>query len=179
MSVARLTIAAGRVHADERRKRIGWWEGGSALQPRGRSIVLLALTHDCWLFEGESIDAVGLLHADDVQYLWLPLAHAFGKVLEVAQVRIGFTSAIDGRIDKLVDNLAAVRPTLVASVPRIFEKVHNRVVAQAKEGAGLKACIFNWAIAVGKEVSAIKQKGPPIARGLKIRVWRCGPTGQK
>ena len=71
---------------------------------------------------------MGLLTQDDVQYLWLPLAHVFGKVLEVTQpVRIGFATAIDGRVEKIVENLAVIRPTFVAAVPRIFEKVYNRV----------------------------------------------------
>jgi long-chain acyl-CoA synthetase len=87
---------------------------------------------------------------DDVQYLWLPLSHSFGKVLEAAQIRIGFTSAIDGRVDKMVDHLAEVKPTFVAAVPRVFEKVHNKVVMGAQESGGLKLKIFTWAMGVGR-----------------------------
>jgi long-chain acyl-CoA synthetase len=94
---------------------------------------------------------------DDVQFFWLPLAHSFGKVLEVAQFRIGFHTAIDGRIDKLVENLAHVKPTFVAAVPRIFEKVYNKSVETAKKGGGLKYSIFKWAIGVGKECSKLRQ----------------------
>jgi long-chain acyl-CoA synthetase len=74
-------------------------------------------------------------------------------------VRIGFYTAVDGRIDKIVDNLGVVKPTLVCAVPRIFEKVHNKVVAGAREGGGLKYAIFKWAFGVGREVSALRQKG--------------------
>src|SRR5205085_7206703 len=90
---------------------------------------------------------------------WLPLSHVFGKVLEAAQLHIGFPTAVDGRIDKLVENLAVIRPTFVAAVPRIFEKVHNKVVEKAKEGGGMKANIFQWAVRVGLQASAVKQQG--------------------
>jgi long-chain acyl-CoA synthetase len=117
------------------------------------------LTHDNWAYEAEAIDALGLLRLDDVQYLWLPLSHSFGKVLEVAQLRIGFVTAVDGRVDRLVDNLAAVRPTFVAAVPRIFEKVHARVVAGAVEGGPIKEGIFRWAFAAGARASALRRSG--------------------
>ncbi len=130
------------------------YTSGTTGKPKG-----VELTHDCWVYEGEGIDALGILKTDDVQYLWLPLAHSFGKVLEAAQIRIGFATAVDGRIDKLVDNLAAVQPTFVAAVPRIFEKVHNKVVAGATEAGGLKASIFRWAVGVGREWSRTKQAG--------------------
>jgi len=117
------------------------------------------LTHDAWIYEAEAIDALGLLGVDDLQYLWLPLAHIFGKVLQVAQLRIGFPTAIDGRVDRLVENLARVRPTFIAAVPRIFEKVYNRVVVAAKDAGGARYAIFRWAFAVGAEVSRLRRAG--------------------
>ncbi len=129
------------------------YTSGTTGQPKG-----VELTHDCWVYEGKAIDDLGIIHENDVQYFWLPLAHVFGKVLEAAQIRIGFPTAIDGRIDKLVDNLAVIQPTFIAAVPRIFEKVHNKVVAGAKAGSPLKYKIFKWAIAVGKQVSALRQQ---------------------
>lgn len=130
------------------------YTSGTTGVPKG-----VELTHDCWVFEGKAIDDLGLLKEDDLQYFWLPLAHSFGKVLEAAQVRIGFTTAIDGRIDKLVDNLAVIQPTFIAAVPRIFEKVYNKVIAGAKAGSPLKYKIFQWSIGVGKEVSLLRQRG--------------------
>ena len=129
------------------------YTSGTTGKPKG-----VVLTHDCWVYEGDAIDEMKLLVRDDVQYLWLPLAHSFGKVLEVAQIKIGFQSAVDGRLDKLVENLAAVRPTFVAAVPRIFEKVYNKMVENARKGGAVKYGIFKWAMAVGKEVSALQQK---------------------
>ena len=71
---------------------------------------------------------------DDLQYLWLPLSHVFGKALIAIQLRIGFATAVDGRIDKIVENLGQVHPTFMAGAPRIFEKVRARVMTTAAHG---------------------------------------------
>jgi long-chain acyl-CoA synthetase len=128
------------------------YTSGTTGRPKG-----VELTHDVWVYEAEAIDALGILTAGDLQYLWLPLAHIFGKVLEVTQLRIGFPTAIDGRVDRLVDNLPRVRPTFIAAVPRIFEKIYNRVIETAKEKGGVTYAIFRWAFGVGMEVSRLRQ----------------------
>ena len=130
------------------------YTSGTTGRPKG-----VELLQDCWAYTAEAAEETGFLHADDVQFLWLPLAHSFGKVLEVLQLRIGFVTAVDGRVDKIVDNLAEVRPTFVAAVPRIFEKVHNRVVQGAHEKGGLTASIFRWAMGVGRTVSRLRADG--------------------
>jgi long-chain acyl-CoA synthetase len=141
------------------------YTSGTTGRPKG-----VELTHDCWVYEAEGLDACGILRSDDVQLLWLPMAHSFGKVLQAIQIKLGFESAVDGRQEKLVDNLASVRPTFVAAVPRVFEKVYNKVVAGAKEGGGLKYTIFKWAIENGKQASAMRQKGqqPGGLLGIKL-----------
>jgi len=130
------------------------YTSGTTGKPKG-----VILTHDCWVYEGEAIAEMKLLVPEDVQFFWLPLAHSFGKVLESAQLAIGFHTAIDGRVDKIIENLGQVKPTFVAAVPRIFEKVYNKVVDGAKKGGGLKYSIFKWSIEVGKEVSKLRQSG--------------------
>lgn len=141
------------------------YTSGTTGQPKG-----VELTHDCWIYEGQAIAELGLLETDDLQYLWLPLSHVFGKVLESAQLHIGFATAVDGRIDKLVANLAVVRPTFVAAVPRIFEKVHNKVVGGAREGGAVKRAIFKWAVGVGRQASALRQQGEEPRGWLGVQV---------
>jgi len=136
------------------------YTSGTTGRPKG-----VELTHDAWISQAEAIDALGILTIDDLQYLWLPLAHIFGKVLEVAQLRIGFPTAIDGRVDRLVDNLPKVRPTFIAAVPRIFEKIYNRVIGTARDAGGVTFTIFKWAFGVGAEVSRLRQAGQ-LPRGL-------------
>jgi long-chain acyl-CoA synthetase len=129
------------------------YTSGTTGKPKG-----VMLTHDNWVYEGEAIDNLGIITPADKQFLFLPLAHSFAKVLEIAFIRIGVPTAIDGDIDSLVDNLGVVKPTFMGAVPRIFEKVYNKVVSNAREGGGVKLKIFTWAMGVGKEVSALRQK---------------------
>ena len=89
----------------------------------------------------------------------MPLAHVFGKVLLTFPLQIGFTTAIDGRIDKIVDNLAVVRPTFMGAAPRIFEKAYGRITMMMEEEGGLKLKLFNWASGVGREVSELREQG--------------------
>ena len=140
------------------------YTSGTTGRPKG-----VELTHEAWIYEAEAIDALGLLTVDDLQYLWLPLAHIFGKVLEVAQLRIGFPTAIDGRVDRLVDNLPRIRPTFIAAVPRIFEKIYNKVIGTAKEAGGISYTIFKWAFAVGMHVSRLRQAGQEPQGALALR----------
>ena len=140
------------------------YTSGTTGKPKG-----VELTHSNWVYEAEGIRELGLLKEDDVQYLWLPLAHSFGKVLECAQVRIGFSSGIDGRVDKILDGMAAVKPTFVAAVPRIFEKVHAKVVGGAKDAGGLKWKIFQWAVSVGREASKVTQAGGKVSGLLEFK----------
>ncbi|HRY45309.1 MAG TPA: AMP-binding protein, partial [Thermoanaerobaculia bacterium] len=140
------------------------YTSGTTGRPKG-----VELTHDCWVYEAEGIDALGLLTEDDRQFLWLPLAHSFGKVLEAAQLRIGFSTAVDGRVEKIVENLGQVRPTFVAAVPRIFEKIYNKIVGGAKEAGGAKWAIFSWAVGVGREVSKLRLAGKEPAGLLALK----------
>jgi long-chain acyl-CoA synthetase len=130
------------------------YTSGTTGRPKG-----VMLTHDNWLFEAETLADLSILGPTDKQLLFLPLAHSFGKVLEVLFIRLGVATAIDGVIDDLVANLAVVRPTVMAGVPRVFEKVYNRVVTGAREGGGLKLKVFQWALDVGGRVSKLRQQG--------------------
>ncbi len=119
----------------------------------------MRLPHSAWTYEAAAIDALHMLSSDDLQYLWLPLSHVFGKVLLTLPLQIGFPTAVDGRVDKIVENLAVVRPTFMGAAPRIFEKAHARVEGMMEEEGGAKKKIFDWAVGVGRKVSKAKQAG--------------------
>jgi long-chain acyl-CoA synthetase len=140
------------------------YTSGTTGTPKG-----VRLTHDCWVYEGMAVENARLLTPEDVQYLWLPLAHSFGKVLLAAQVATGSSAAIDGRVDKIIDNLATVAPTFMAAAPRIFEKVRGRVVTMAEDEGGPKLKIFNWAMGVGREVSRLRLAGKEPGAVLKAK----------
>jgi long-chain acyl-CoA synthetase len=140
------------------------YTSGTTGRPKG-----VELSQSCWTYEGAAVEAVEVLLPSDVQFLWLPLSHSFGKVLLAAQLQIGFASAVDGRVDQIVENLGAVKPTFMAGPPRIFEKVHARVVQTARSEGGVKARIFDWAFDVGRQVSRRRQQGLEPVGMLKVQ----------
>ncbi|WP_344682388.1 long-chain fatty acid--CoA ligase [Saccharopolyspora taberi] len=139
------------------------YTSGTTGPPKG-----VRLRHSAWTYEGAAVAEQRVLSLDDVQYFWLPMAHAFGKVLMCAQLAVGFPTAIDGRIDRLVDNLAVVRPTFMGAAPRIFEKVHGRIVTMAASEGGLKKKLFDWAFAVGLQVSRTRRAGGRVPPRLAV-----------
>lgn len=136
------------------------YTSGTTGKPKG-----VRLAHRAWVYEGETIAGFGILGEDDLQLLWLPLAHAFGKVLISAQLACGYASAIDGRVDKIVENMGTVKPTFMGAAPRIFEKAHAKVSTQQK---GVKEALFNAAFAVGRDVSRRKREGTSVPLPLNI-----------
>ncbi|MEO5710907.1 MAG: AMP-binding protein, partial [Nocardioidaceae bacterium] len=133
------------------------YTSGTTGRPKG-----VRLQHKSWTYEGAAIQAQGILDETDLQFLWLPMAHSFGKVLLSTQLACGFATAVDGRVDKIIDNLAVVRPTFMGAAPRIFEKAHGRIVTmQASEG-GAKEKIFKQAFKVGLQVDQLKREGKPV-----------------
>ena len=143
------------------------YTSGTTGRPKG-----VELPHDCWLFVAESVEETGVIDPTDLQYFWLPLAHVFGKAVIAVCIGVGIPTAVDGRVDRIAENLAVVKPTFVGAVPRIFEKIHGKVLGQALAAGGLKAAIFRWAVGVGAKVSAERQKGrrPGPWRALQHRV---------
>jgi long-chain acyl-CoA synthetase len=140
------------------------YTSGTTGRPKG-----VRLRHSSWTYEGAAVASQGLLGLDDVQYLWLPMAHSFGKVLLTTQLCIGFETAVDGRVDKIIDNLAVVRPTFMGAAPRIFEKAHARIVTMTQNEGGAKAKIFDWAFKVGTDVSRRKLAGEAVPPHLTLQ----------
>ncbi|MGW7490110.1 AMP-dependent synthetase/ligase [Streptomyces sp. NPDC054786] len=149
------------------------YTSGTTGRPKG-----VQLPHDCWSYMARAIPSTGMISEEDVQYLWLPLAHVFGKVLTAGQIAAGHVIAVDGRVDKIIENLPVVRPTYMAAVPRIFEKVYNGVAAKARAGGGAKYKIFQWAAEVAREYAKVSQDNfrrtgnasVPFALGAKHKI---------
>ncbi|HWS93654.1 MAG TPA: long-chain fatty acid--CoA ligase [Mycobacterium sp.] len=143
------------------------YTSGTTGRPKG-----VRLTHGAWTYTAAAIDALNILGPDDLNFLWLPLAHAFGKVMLALPLQIGFPTAIDGRVERIVDNLATLRPTIMGAAPRIFEKAHARIEGMVAEQGRLTKRIFDWAIGVGVKVSETRQAGkkPSLASSLAYKV---------
>jgi long-chain acyl-CoA synthetase len=140
------------------------YTSGTTGKPKG-----VRLRHRSWVYEGAAIEAQGILSQDDLQFLWLPMAHSFGKVLLSTQLACGFPTAVDGRVEKIVDNLGVVKPTFMGAAPRIFEKAHGRIVTmQAAEG-GAKEKLFKKAFEVGIKVDRLQREGKSVPLPLRLQ----------
>ncbi|HRD11288.1 MAG TPA: long-chain fatty acid--CoA ligase [Mycobacterium sp.] len=140
------------------------YTSGTTGKPKG-----VRLTHEAWTYTASALDSLQVLTDKDLNYLWLPLAHSFGKVMLAVPLVVGFPTVIDGRVDKIVENLAIIRPTFMGAVPRIFEKVHGRITEMIAEEGGVKKRLFDWAIDVGLQVSRAKQAGMRISPLLAVQ----------
>ncbi len=140
------------------------YTSGTTGRPKG-----VRLSHDGWTYEGAVMVAGDFLSIDDLQFLWLPMAHSFGKVLLTTQLAVGFATAIDGRVPKIVENLAIVKPTFMGAAPRIFEKAYGRIVGMTEAEGGAKLKIFKWAEKVGLEYSRAVRSGKSVSPILKAQ----------
>lgn len=134
------------------------YTSGTTGKPKG-----VRLMQESWTYTAAAMDAMGVLSDKDLNFLWLPLSHAFGKVMLALPLAVGFPTVIDGRVDKIVENLAVVRPTIMGAVPRIFEKVHGRINEMMVKEGGLKKTMFDWAVGVGTQVSRVRQAGHSVS----------------
>ncbi len=144
------------------------YTSGTTGRPKG-----VRLSHSAWAYVGTAVAELKILSEDDLQLLWLPMAHAFGKVLLTAQLACGFATAIDGRVDKIVDNLAVVKPTFMGAAPRVFEKAHARIVTTQQATGGLRSWLFTTAFSTALELDRRRSAGgtPALPKVLLCKLF--------
>jgi long-chain acyl-CoA synthetase len=116
------------------------YTSGTTGEPKGAMI-----SHDNLIYEALVIDKLGVLSSEDVQLMFLPLAHIFARVLELAWIRTGHLLAFAQSIEKVVDDMAVIKPTFMAGVPRIFEKIRAKIIETALASGGLKKLLIQFA----------------------------------
>src|SRR5579859_1272878 len=114
-------------------------------------------------------DTEGVVDKRDVVMLWLPLAHNFGRFLTLSGLYRGFTIAFVADPHRLTEALPHVSPTLLPSVPRIFEKVHDATRARFEAETGLKRRLVDWALRVGRRASALREEGRRLPPALAVQ----------
>jgi long-chain acyl-CoA synthetase len=102
--------------------------------------------------------------------LYLPLAHNFGRLMHLAGPYVGFTTAFLPDPLDVAGALLQVKPTILPSVPRVYEKVHTAVASAFADTTGLKRRLVTWAVAVGRRASALRQEHRPLPPGLRLRL---------
>jgi len=139
------------------------YTSGTTGQPKG-------VLHTHLQILSEVADSFPLLGVTvrDRSLTFLPFAHVLGRIEIWGHAFIGYTMAFAQSIDRLKDDLIDIKPSLIISVPRIFEKIHNGILAQA-EISPLKNRVFKWAIGVGREISRYKVEKQPVPFDLALK----------
>jgi long-chain acyl-CoA synthetase len=118
------------------------------------------LTHRNILFTMEAYIERVHLRPPATLFMFLPLAHALARVVQMVSLDVGGTLAFwSGDSRKLVEDVAAARPTHFPSVPRVFEKIHARALARGQEGSAVKQRLFSWAVATGRKARPAAREG--------------------
>lgn len=125
------------------------YTSGTTGEPKGAMI-----SHDNLIYEALVIDKLGVLTSEDVQLLFLPLAHIFARVLALAWIRTGHLLAFAQSIEKVVDDMAVIKPTFMAGVPRVFEKIRAKIMETALAQGGIKRHLVQFAF---KEADRLAQ----------------------
>ena len=108
-------------------------------------------------------------HPEDVMLLYLPLAHNYGRLMLLLGAHVGFTIAFVADPLRVAEALPQVRPTLLPSVPRVYEKVHTAVLARFDAATGTKRRLIDWALPIGREVSRLEGEGKPVPAALRAK----------
>lgn len=105
---------------------------------------------------------------------FLPLSHIFERMVgHYLPMYLGACIAFAESIEAVAQNMGEVKPTVMASVPRLYEKMHARVIESVEQGSPIKQKLFNWAVAVGKETAnkyVVYGKKPTGLLGLKFAI---------
>jgi long-chain acyl-CoA synthetase len=115
----------------------------------------------------EQIEDLGL--GEDVMLLYLPLAHNFGRLMSLWGAYSGFTIAFCPDPYAVADVLPQVRPTLLPSVPRVYEKAQTAISSKLEAASGPRRWLADWALGVGRRTSGLLQQGRPVPRGLALQ----------
>ena len=107
---------------------------GTTGNPKG-----VILSHGNWVYEAYAVEQLRIIGPDDVVLMFLPMAHLFAKVIEAVWFATGATVAFVESLEKILDNASEVKPTVMPSVPRIFEKAYNTVVSKGLATPGRRA----------------------------------------
>jgi len=140
------------------------YTSGTTGQPKG---VMLSHGNIC-----SNVNAcVEVLRAseDDSCLAWLPLSHILERMVEYYFLDVGVTINFAESVDTVAPNLVEVHPTIVAGVPRLYEKVYARVLESALSGSALKRRIFLWAKRIGEAWTAHRLAGIPVPLTLRLR----------
>jgi long-chain acyl-CoA synthetase len=108
----------------------------------------------------DMVNGVNVIEPEDLTYLYLPLAHSFALLIQLGSFDLGTTIAYwEGDPQKILPNLAELKPSYFPSVPRIFEKIYTAASSGMEKAGGLKKAIFDWSLKVGAKMRETERSG--------------------
>jgi long-chain acyl-CoA synthetase len=140
------------------------YTSGTTGVPKG-----VILTHDNLISNIKTAASLIEFTEKDTALSFLPLSHILERMVMFTYIYKGCTVAFAESVEAVAKNLLEVRPHLMVSVPRVFEKIYTKVMDQVLSSPPLRRKIFFWAIKVGKAYGAAKIAGKPVSGGLRFR----------
>ena len=134
-----------------------FYTSGTTGPPKGAM-----LTHGNVLDACRANRDMNIFAAQDFSVIWLPMPHIYGRIAMIAGTYIGMNGYYAESLDKIIENIQEIKPTIFYSVPRIFEKVYSRVMGQLAGSSPVRQKIFHWAHKVGLDRSRTLQSGKPV-----------------
>jgi long-chain acyl-CoA synthetase len=145
------------------------YTSGTTGDPKG-----VMLTHGNLVFNVKAGQAAfPQMGKDDVSLSFLPLCHVFERMAGYyLMLSVGATIAYAEGVDQVAANMGEVHPTLMSSVPRLYEKMYARVLEKVAKDPPLRQKIFHWALGVGRQVFAhrVARTQPGLLLKLKHAV---------
>ena len=131
------------------------YTSGTTGNPKG-----VLLSHSNLANNVSAMHEIFPMEPDDCSLSFLPWAHSFGQVCELHGLfSMGASMGIAESVDKIIANLSEVRPTLLFSVPRIFNRIYDGVNKKMSEEGGLKQKLFNATLETASEIKKLEEKG--------------------
>jgi len=141
------------------------YTSGTTGEPKG-----VILAHKNFFANLEAVSELFECYPEDEFLSFLPLSHILERTAgHYFSCYHGATVAYAEGIDSLPDNLVEIKPTLMISVPRLFEKMYGRILEAVETGSPLKRKIFYWSLKTGREFMSYKMIGKPAPAFLKIK----------
>jgi len=143
------------------------YTSGTTGYPKG-----VILTHHNFITNVKTCVALFDITSRDTVLSFLPLSHVLERMVMFAYIYAGTTIGFAESIDTVAQNLLEVRPNIMVSVPRVFEKIYARVMDNVLTSSALKRKIFFWAYRIGKKYAQkdlAGEKIPPLLR-LKRKI---------
>jgi len=139
------------------------YTSGTTADPKG-----VMLTHGNFASNVDATLRIIPFSDTDMTLSFLPLTHVFERMVEFAYLSAGASIAYAESIDTVPQNLQEIRPTVMASVPRLFEKVHARILDSVAAASAVRRLLFGIALKVGRASARATLAGrrPPLAARL-------------